>query len=91
MQEFIYNIFQSIKEQADVEKELKKLEISKLKEQWDKDLISEKVEKETVRAANKQVYRIIEDFNRKEDSIRHERSEYEKLVHMNLYLLIIER
>ncbi len=56
------------------------LEISKLKEQWERDLDNEKKEKESVIAANKQVYKDIEVFNRREELIRHQRSTIEKIV-----------
>ncbi len=56
------------------------LEISKLKEQWEQDLDNEKKEKESVIVANKQVYKDIEEFNRREELIRHQRSTIEKIV-----------
>jgi exosome complex RNA-binding protein Csl4 len=65
---------------AEKEKELKKLEIAKLKEQWERDLETEKLEKESVIAANKQVYKDIEEFNKREDIIRSKRSTIEKIV-----------
>jgi hypothetical protein len=65
---------------AEKEKELKKYEISKLKEQWEKDVQIEKEEKEAVLATNKQVYKDIEEFNRREEFIRSKRSSIEKMV-----------
>jgi len=65
---------------AEKEKELKKLEIAKLNEQWEKDLETEKLEKESIIASNKQVYKDIEVFNKREDIIRTKRSTIEKIV-----------
>jgi hypothetical protein len=62
------------------EKDLKVLEISKLKEQWERDLETEKLEKESVINANKQVYKDIEEFNRREELVRSKRSTIEKTV-----------
>lgn len=71
---------EQIKLQAEKEKELKELEIAKLKEQWEKDLETEKLEKEAVIANNKQVYKDIEEFNRREEVVRQQRSYVEKIV-----------
>jgi len=51
-----------------------------LKEQWARDLESEKEEKESILNANKQVYKDIEDFNRREEIVRTYRSKIEKTV-----------
>ena len=46
---------------------MKELEAIRLKEQWEKDLLQEKIEKEKAFEMNKAVYRDIEEFNRKEE------------------------
>jgi hypothetical protein len=60
------------------------LEISKLKEQWERDLVNEKNEKESVISANKQVYKDIEEFNRREDIVRSKRTTIEKIVYKKI-------
>jgi len=65
---------------AEKEKELKKLEIAKLHEQWEKDQETEKLEKESIISSNKQVYKDIEEFNKREEIIRTKRSTIEKIV-----------
>ena len=65
---------------AEKERQLKKLEIEKLKEQWALDVEAERQEKQDVINANKQVYKDIEDFNRREEIVRNYRSGIEKTV-----------
>lgn len=71
---------------AEKEHQLKKLEIEKLKEQWALDVEAERQEKQDVINANKQVYKDIEDFNRREEIVRNYRSGIEKTVNQHLIL-----
>lgn len=71
--------------------ENKQLEIKKLKEQWEKDMIREEEEKMKLKELNKLNYRDIEEFNRREEMERTKLSHYEKIKDKELINDILEK
>lgn len=71
--------------------ELNEIEKARLKEQWKRDDESEENDKKQKLLINKQVYRDIEDFNKKEEIERKKKSEYEKIKDKELVDSIVEK
>ena len=71
--------------------ELNEIEKARLKEQWKRDDESEENDKKQKLLINKQAYRDIEDFNRKEEIERKKKSEYEKIKDKELVDSIVEK
>lgn len=71
--------------------ELNEIEKARLKEQWKRDDESEENDKKQKLLINKQVYRDIEDFNRKEEIERKKKLEYEKIKDKELVDSIVEK
>ena len=71
--------------------ELNEIEKARLKEQWKRDDESEENNKKQKLLINKQAYRDIEDFNRKEEIERKKKSEYEKIKDKELVDSIVEK
>lgn len=77
--------------QQEKEKEMIQYESKRLKDQWERDLKNEQIEKEKFKESNKQVYLEIEEFNRKELIEKKKKIEEEKLTDKDLIKGIIER
>lgn len=77
--------------QIEKEKEQIQYESIKLKEQWERDLKTEQIEKEKLKEVNKHVYLEIEEFNKKELIEKQKRIEEEKLKDKELIDSIINR
>ena len=71
--------------------ELNEIEKARLKEQWKRDEESEENDKRQKLLINKQVYRDIEEFNRKEEIERKKKSDYEKVKDKELVDSIVEK
>ena len=71
--------------------ELNEIEKARLKEQWRRDEESEENDKQQKLLMNKQVYRDIEEFNRKEEIERKKKSDYEKIKDKELVDSIVEK
>ena len=71
--------------------ELNEIEKARLKEQWKRDEESEENDKKQKLLINKQVYRDIEEFNRKEEIERKKKSDYEKVKDKELVDSIVEK
>ena len=71
--------------------ELNEIEKARLKEQWKRDEESEENDKQQKLLINKQVYRDIEEFNRKEEIERKKKSDYEKVKDKELVDSIVEK
>ena len=71
--------------------ELNGIEKARLKEQWKRDEESEENDKRQKLLINKQVYRDIEEFNRKEEIERKKKSDYEKVKDKELVDSIVEK
>ena len=71
--------------------ELNEIEKARLKEQWRRDEESEENDKQQKLLMNKQVYRDIEEFNRKEEIERKKKSDYEKIKDKELVNSIVEK
>ena len=71
--------------------ELNEIEKARLKEQWKRDEESEENDKRQKLLINKQVYRDIEEFNRKEEIERKKKSDYEKVKAKELVDSIVEK
>ena len=71
--------------------ELNQIEKARLKEQWKRDEESEENDKRQKLLINKQVYRDIEEFNRKEEIERKKKSDYEKVKDKELVDSIVEK
>ena len=71
--------------------ELNEIEKARLKEQWKRDEESEENDKRQKLLINKQVYRDIEEFNRKEEIERKKKSDYEKVKDEELVDSIVEK
>ena len=71
--------------------ELNEIEKARLKEQWKRDEESEENDKRQKLLINKQVYRDIEEFNRKEEIERNKKSDYEKVKDKELVDSIVEK
>ena len=71
--------------------ELNEIEKARLKEQWKRDDESEENDKKQKLLINKQAYRDIEDFNRKEEIERKKKSEYEMIKDKELVDSIVEK
>ena len=73
------------------EKEQVQYEAVKLKEQWERDLQNEQLEKEKFKEVNKHVYLEIEEFNKKELTEKQKKIEEEKFKDKELIERIIKR
>ena len=71
--------------------ELNEIEKARLKEQWKRDEESEENDKRQKLLINKQVYRDIEELNRKEEIERKKKSDYEKVKDKELVDSIVEK
>ena len=71
--------------------ELNEIEKARLQEQWRRDEESEENDKQQKLLMNKQVYRDIEEFNRKEEIERKKKSDYEKIKDKELVDSIVEK
>ena len=73
------------------DKEINQYETKKLKEQWERDIKNEQIEKEKSKEINKHVYLEIEEFNKKELIQKQKKIEIEKLKDRELIESIIKR
>jgi hypothetical protein len=71
--------------------ESKQHEVSRLREQWEKDKLCEEEEKHKNKEINKIVYRDIEEFNKREESERNKRTQFEKLKDRELIESILDK
>lgn len=73
------------------EKELRHIEAMRLREQWEKDVKEEILEKEKMKQSNKRVYQQIEDFNKKEEEIKTNKLKIEKEKDKELINAILQK
>lgn len=92
-QTYDYLKWQREQQEAAIRKanELNEIEKARLKEQWKRDEESEEYDKQQKLLMNKQVYRDIEEFNRKEEIERKKKSDYEKVKDKELVDSIVEK
>ena len=70
---------------------MKEYESSRLREQWERDFIAEKEEKEKVKDINLKVYKDIDVFNKREQTDKHKKTDYERMKDKELISGIIQK
>ncbi len=73
------------------DKEFKEYEALRLREQWERDFVAEKEEREKIKDNNLKVYKDIDVFNQKEQIDKQKKIDYEKLKDKELINKIIEK
>lgn len=71
--------------------EIKDYEAARLREQWERDFLAEKDEKEKVKEVNLKVYKDIDVFNKREQIDKHKKTDYERMKDKELITRIIDK